>query len=457
MLAAQTGAERSAAGSLDLVQAQYKAGGASYLQVLTAEQAYQNAALALVKARAQRFIDTAALFQALGGGWWNRADSAAGTADSATAPKESPDDAYPGAREPRSPGRDGWWFRSSSWCCSSPWWWAVCSDGRPSPARSSRSSWRRPRRAPQTVSTVKAARTSWQAQVHAIGSLRAVRGADLSAQASGVVKAIEFDSGNDVPAGKVLLRLRPNDDFAKLDQLEAAAELAAQTLKRDQEQFAAQAVSQAMIDTDVSTLKSARAQVIAQRALIEEKIVKAPFAGRLGIRQVDVGQYLAAGTTIVTLQALDPILIDFYVPQQALRDMRPGQAVAASVDTFPGVAFPGAIESVNSKVDPASRNVQIRASFRNADHRLVPGMFASVSIDAGPATSEVTLPQTAITYNPYGNTVFVVEHGTSGGKPQRHGAAALCQAGRYPRRSGRRVERRCAGRRGGVRRTNEAP
>jgi membrane fusion protein, multidrug efflux system len=272
--------------------------------------------------------------------------------------------------------------------------------------------------APQIVSTVTAARTSWQAQVRAIGSLRAVRGADLSAQASGVVDAIAFDSGNDVPAGKVLLKLRPNDDFAKLDQLEAAAELAGQTLKRDQEQFTAQAVSQAVIDTDVSTLKAARAQVIAQRALIEEKIVKAPFAGRLGIRQVDLGQYLAAGTTIVTLQALDPILIDFYVPQQALKDVRPGQAVSASVDTFPGVAFPGVIESINSKVDSASRNVQIRASFANADHRLVPGMFASVSIDAGSATNEITLPQTAITYNPYGNTVFVVEHGTSGGKPR---------------------------------------
>jgi membrane fusion protein, multidrug efflux system len=272
--------------------------------------------------------------------------------------------------------------------------------------------------APQTVSTVTAARASWQPQIRAIGTLRAVRGADLSAQAAGVVDSIEFDSGNDAPAGKVLLKLRPNDDYAKLEQLEAAAELAAQTLKRDQEQFAAQAVSQAVIDTDVSTLKAARAQVVAQRALIDEKIVRAPFAGRLGIRQIDLGQYLAAGTTVVTLQALDPILIDFYVPQQALRDVRPGQGVTASVDTFPGVDFPGIIESINSKVDPASRNVQIRASFKNADHRLVPGMFASVAIDAGTATSEITLPQTAITYNPYGNTVFVVERGTSGGKPR---------------------------------------
>jgi membrane fusion protein, multidrug efflux system len=272
--------------------------------------------------------------------------------------------------------------------------------------------------APQTVSTVKATRTGWQNQIRAVGTLRAVRGADLSAQASGVVDDIEFESGNDVPAGKLLLKLKPNDDFAKLDQLEAAAELAAQTLKRDQEQFAAQAISQATIDTDVSTLKAARAQVIAQRALIEEKMVKAPFAGRLGIRQVDLGQYLSAGTTIVTLQALDPIYVDFYVPQQALKDMRPGESLSASLDAYPEMTFRGSIQSVNSKVDPASRNVQVRASFPNADHRLVPGMFTSVAIDAGSAVSMVTLPQTAITYNPYGDTVYVVEHGTGGdGKP----------------------------------------
>jgi membrane fusion protein, multidrug efflux system len=271
--------------------------------------------------------------------------------------------------------------------------------------------------APQTVSTITVAVSSWQSQIEAVGTLRAVRGADLSAQASGEVDKIEFDSGNEVPAGKVLLRLRPNDDFAKLLQLQAAAELAEQTLRRDQEQFAAQAISQATLDTDVSTLKSARAQVAAQQALIEEKVVKAPFAGRLGIRQVDLGQYLTAGTPIVTLQALDPILIDFYVPQQALRHLRIGEAATATVDTYPGVNFTGVIESINSKVDTASRNVQVRASFSNADRRLVPGMFANVAIDSGDATSQITVPQTAITYNPYGDTVFVLQHeGDANGK-----------------------------------------
>ncbi len=262
---------------------------------------------------------------------------------------------------------------------------------------------------PQTVSTAVAAATSWQAHAESVGSVRALRGADLAAQASGVVDKIEFESGNEVAAGATLLRLRPNDDPAKLAQLEAAAVLADLTYKRDQEQFAAQAISQATVDSDEATLKSARAQVAAQQALIEEKIVRAPFSGRLGIRQVDEGQYLSAGATVVTLQALDPIVIDFYVPQQILSNLKTGQAVTAAIDTYAGATFTGVVTSINSKVDTASRNVQVRATFHNADRRLVPGMYANVAIDAGAPEDLVTVPQTAITYNPYGATVFVVD------------------------------------------------
>jgi membrane fusion protein, multidrug efflux system len=274
--------------------------------------------------------------------------------------------------------------------------------------------------APQTISTIEAAASDWQTFIQATGTFRAVRGADLSAQAAGVVEQIAFDSGNEVPAGKILLRLKPNDDYAKLEQLKAAAELADQNLKRDKEQFAAQAIAQSNIDSDVSSLKSARAQVAAQEALIEEKIVRAPFAGRLGIRQVDLGQYLAAGTTVVTLQALDPILIDFYVPQQALAKLRTGLPVSAAVDAFPGQPFAGSVEAINSKVDPNSRNVQVRASFHNADKRLMPGMFATVQIENGEKLSRITLPQSAVTYNPYGDAVFIVEqHGNDDkGKPR---------------------------------------
>ncbi len=263
--------------------------------------------------------------------------------------------------------------------------------------------------APQTVSTITAATTPWQPFIQSTGTLRAVRGADLSAQASGVVDEIAFDSGNEVPAGKVLLRLKPNDDYAKLAQLQAAAELADVSYKRDLEQFAVQAVSQAVIDTDAATLKSDRAQVAAQLALIDEKIVKAPFAGRLGIRQVDIGQYLTAGTAVVTLQALDPILVDFYVPQQNLAQMKIGQPVAATVDTYPKQTFTGAIEAINSKVDNSSRNVQVRASLRNPERRLVPGMFANIRINSGEQSDSITLPLTVVSYNPFGDTVFIVE------------------------------------------------
>jgi membrane fusion protein (multidrug efflux system) len=263
--------------------------------------------------------------------------------------------------------------------------------------------------APAAVATTKAMMTSWQAHTQAVGSLRAVRGADLSAQASGVVDQISFESGNQVGQGAVLLRLRPNDDPAKLAQLQATATLAEQTLKRDQEQLAAQAISQATVDTDVANLASAQAQVAQQRALMEEKIVRAPFAGRLGIRQIDEGQYLTAGATVVTLQALDPIYIDFYVPQQELATLRRGEPVSATVDAYPGVSFSGVVASINSKVDSASRNVQVRGSFPNPGQKLVPGMYATVMIDEGPARSLLTLPQTAISYNPYGDVVYIVE------------------------------------------------
>jgi membrane fusion protein, multidrug efflux system len=285
--------------------------------------------------------------------------------------------------------------------------------------------------APQTVSTIVAKTTRWQAITQAVGSLRAVRGADLAAQAAGVVDQINIESGTEVPAGTILLRLKPNDDPAKLAQLEAQAALAEQTYKRDQEQFAAQAVSQATLDTDVAALKSARAQVAAQQALIEEKIVRAPFAGRLGIRLVDVGQYLGAGTAVVTLQELDPILIDFYVPQQALAHLKVGQAVSATVDTYPGASFRGAVASINSKVDAASRNVQVRASFRNTDRRLLPGMYATVEIDSAEASDQLTVPQTAITYNAYGNTVFLVQQNgvDDKGKPKSVATQSFVELG----------------------------
>ncbi len=273
---------------------------------------------------------------------------------------------------------------------------------------------------PQTVSTVTATTQTWQPEVQAVGSLRAENGATLSLEVGGVVDRIDFKSGDDVQAGQELLRLRLDDDTAKLAALQASAALAQVNYDRDQRQFRAQAVSQAVVDADNYNLKNALALVEQQRAILAEKTLRAPFAGHLGIRAVDLGQYLTPGTTVVTLQALDPLFVDFTVPQQALSRVVVGQAVVAKVDTFPDQTFRGKIIAINPTVDTNSRNVQMRASLPNPDHRLLPGMFASIDIAAGAPEQHITLPATAITYNPYGSTVYLVEKKgeTAAGQPQ---------------------------------------
>lgn len=273
---------------------------------------------------------------------------------------------------------------------------------------------------PQTVSATTAEYQEWQPQLEAVGSLRAVNGADLALEVSGIVDEIYFKSGDDVQAGATLLRLRTDDDMAKLRALEAAAELAAITYKRDQKQFKARAVSQATLDTDAANLKSARAQVAEQQAVVSKKFIRAPFAGRLGIRAVDLGQYLNAGTAVVTLQALDPIYLDFYLPQQVLDQIRVGQPVTVKVDTYPDRTFPGKISAIDPKVDPGSRNIQVRATLGNPDHKLLPGMYATVAVAAGKPQRYITLPQTAITFSPYGDVVYIVDDKgrDAGGQPR---------------------------------------
>jgi len=273
---------------------------------------------------------------------------------------------------------------------------------------------------PQTVSVTRAGYSEWQPRIEAIGSLRAVKGADLSLEVSGVVESISFNSGDDVEEGAQLLKLRTADDIARLESLQAMATLSEITSERDQKQFKMQAVSQATLDTDAANLKNARAQVVQQQAIIDKKVLRAPFAGHLGIRAVDLGQYLGPGTVIVTLQALDPIFVDFFLPQQAVDQVRLDQAITVRVDAFNGETFAGKISAINPKVETGSRNVQVRAALNNADHKLLPGMYATVEIATGSPQNYITLPQTAITYNPYGDTVYVVDSkGTDAeGKPQ---------------------------------------
>ncbi len=267
----------------------------------------------------------------------------------------------------------------------------------------------------QTVSSLKVGFDEWRPELTAVGSLRAERGADLSSEVAGIVDTIQFKSGDDVKAGQLLLQLRSADDVAHLESLKANAALAEINYNRDKAQFTAEAVSQSVLDTDAANLRSAKAQAAEQQALVDKKFVRAPFAGHLGIRAVDLGQYLAAGTKMVTLQQLDPIYVDFSLPQQNLSQIGVGQKVTALSDTFPDLKFEGVIAAIDPQVDTDTRNVQVRAELKNPEHKLLPGMYANVTIEVGQATRYLTLPQNAITFNPYGETVFIV---TTAGKLQ---------------------------------------
>lgn len=262
---------------------------------------------------------------------------------------------------------------------------------------------------PQTVSTTVAAAQDWRSTLEAVGSVRAVNGASLSAEVPGIVSALHFESGSDVKAGDLLLELEASDDIAHLNALKATAELQRIVFERDSRLLKNQAIPQQQVDTDKSNLLNAQSLADQQQALVDYKSVKAPFSGRLGIRQVDLGQFLPAGTPIVTLQQLDPIYVDFYVPQQALASVRKGQPVTAKVDTFPDRSFKGEVSSINAQVDTATRTVQIRASVENKDFLLLPGMFATVDIETAEPQHYVTLPQTAIAYNSYGDIAYLVD------------------------------------------------
>ena len=260
---------------------------------------------------------------------------------------------------------------------------------------------------PVVVTAVKAARQEWQPQLDAIGTLRAVRGVDVTSEAAGMVRAIRFTSGDEVKSGTILVQLNADSDLAQLASLRAAADLAETTVKRDRVELAAEAISQAQLDADEADLKSKRAQAVSQQATIDKKTLRAPFAGRLGITLVNPGQYLNPGDKVVTLQTIDPIFIDFNLPQDEVSRASAGQTVTVRSDAYPGQTFSGKVTAIDAKIDIATRNVQIEATVANPKKLLLPGMFARAAVDSGEKQNYLTLPQTAITYNPYGATVFV--------------------------------------------------
>ena len=263
--------------------------------------------------------------------------------------------------------------------------------------------------APQTVSTMKAGYQEWLPQLEAVGSLHAIDGAEVSPEVSGTVSAIHFKQGEDVQKGKVLAELIADDDIAKLHALHAASDIAKIIYERDKLQLGFKAISQQTLEMDEATLAQAKANEAQQQALVNKKSISAHFSGRVGVRMVSVGQYLSAGTPIVSLQALDPIYLDFSIPQQNISLIHHKQKVTAKTDAYPGELFDGEITVVNPEVDSGTLNVKVRAKLDNPLHRLLPGMYASVEISSGAAQRYITLPQTAVTYHPYGNIVYLTE------------------------------------------------
>ncbi|WP_373987641.1 efflux RND transporter periplasmic adaptor subunit [Duganella sp. BuS-21] len=265
-----------------------------------------------------------------------------------------------------------------------------------------------PKPGAQVVTAVKAQTADWQPQLTSVGTLAPVRGVDVTTEIAGLVRAVRFKSGDEVKAGQVLFELNADADVAQLRALQAAADLSGTTLKRDKLQLSAQAISQAQVDSDEADLKSKQALVAQQKALVDKKTIRAPFAGKLGITAINPGQYLNPGDKLVTLQTIDTVYVDFYVPQKQLASLSIGQKLNLGSDAYPGVGFPAKVTSISPKVDAATRNVQVQATVPNAKRQLLPGMFANVSLEQGALKKYLTLPQTAITYNPYGSTVFVL-------------------------------------------------
>ncbi|QEY53174.1 efflux RND transporter periplasmic adaptor subunit [Legionella longbeachae] len=260
-----------------------------------------------------------------------------------------------------------------------------------------------------TVSTMKVEASLWQPTLKAVGSLRAVLGVNVTTELAGMVQKIYFKPGSAVQKGSILVQLNAGTELGLLHSLQAQVELAKITYKRDKAQYAVHAVSKQTLDTDEWNLRNLQAQVEEQAATVEKKTIRAPFSGQLGVRNVNPGQYLNVGDTVVSLQALDIIYADFYLPQQALARLELGQKVKMVTDTFTNQVFQGTITTIEPNVDSATRNVEVEATFPNPDFKLKPGMFTRVEVEVGNKQSYLTIPQSAITFNPYGDIVYLVK------------------------------------------------
>ena len=261
----------------------------------------------------------------------------------------------------------------------------------------------------QTVVVAQAQTESWVRRIPAIGTFKPVQGIDVAPQVGGLVDAVDFESGQEVSKGTPLIDIDASTEQADLKSGMAQMKNADLSLTRQQQLISGGNTSRATVDSAQATRDVAAAAVDRAKAIIAQKSIAAPFAGRLGIRKVDVGQYVSPGTALVTLTQLDPIYVDFPVPEQQLGAIATGQTVEVKVDGFPDDTFNGAIKSIDSRFSQDSRSVVVRAEIRNGDKKLLPGMFANVAVLAGAPRDVVTVPKTGVTYSLYGDSAYVVK------------------------------------------------
>ncbi len=270
---------------------------------------------------------------------------------------------------------------------------------------------------PVSVSTLKAEMKSWQDEIKVTGSLRAIYGVNVTTEIAGLVREITFKPGTEVKKGMLLVKLNDDTEVAQLHALEASLALAKITYERDLAQYKVHAVSKQIVDNDAANVKNLSAQVEQQKSIVNKKNIRAPFSGRIGICEVNPGQYLNPGDKIASLQTLDPIYVDFYLPQQQIVSLRKGQKVNVSSDAFPHLNFSGQITTINPNVNVSSRNIEVEATIRNPQKQLLPGMFVYTKIISGKSEKLITVPQTAISFNPYGQIIYLVnDHKDKKGK-----------------------------------------
>ncbi|MDQ6979717.1 MAG: efflux RND transporter periplasmic adaptor subunit [Mariprofundaceae bacterium] len=269
---------------------------------------------------------------------------------------------------------------------------------------------------PAMVTAMEAPESDWQPQWHAVGSLRAKQSVNISSEVAGLVAKVGFTSGQVIKRGDVLLTLDSNTAQAQLQALKAAEVLAASTLQRDLQQYRVHAVSRAKLDADEADLAVKKAQVKEQRERIAQTRITAPFDGVVGIRHIDEGQYIRPGDVVTSLTNHSQLFVDFSLPQQVLAELESGQPVRVRVNAFPEEDFAGHITALNPNVDAASRNIQVEAQMDNPQGQLLPGMFVQVAINHGTLQHAITLPQTALSFQAYGATIFLAKAEQKDGK-----------------------------------------